>query len=52
MLQFIFNIAPILIALVIWFVRLERRLTRIETTLQFMQKTINSWPHSSETHTS
>jgi hypothetical protein len=42
MVQYIIINAPILLILLLYFIRLERRLTKIETNLEWIQKNINS----------
>ena len=44
MLEYLVIIGPILISLLIYFIRLERRFTRIETNLEWIAKIINSCP--------
>ena len=50
-LQYIIDSIPLIIALVIWAVRLEKRLTRIETNITWMIKEMYRCPQFLEKHT-
>ena len=42
------NLLPLIVALIIWAVRLEIKIATITNDLQWIKKALNEWPPSSD----